>query len=73
MKKHDSPKLDRTRRQFLMMARGVGALGAIAVLFGKGAAAQAAPPLPAANKEPRAGGYRDTAHIRKYYRSARYW
>lgn len=61
------------RRQFLREATGAGALGAVAVLFGKGAAAEAAALAAPPAADLAGGGYRETAHIRNYYRSARYW
>lgn len=73
MEQHESAKPDPARRQFLLAARGAGVLGAIAVLFGKGGTTQAAPLAPAPDSEPAGRGYRETEHIRKYYRSARYW
>jgi len=74
MEKNEKGHADRARRQFLIAARGTGALGAFALLFGKSAAAQAAAPLaPAAQESPPRGGYHETEHIREYYRSARYW
>jgi len=76
MDEHESGRPDRARRQFLMAARGAGAFGAIAVLFGKAAAAQATPVvLPSEPAEVAApgSGYRETEHIRKYYRSVRNW
>lgn len=67
-------EVDRTRRQFLNAAKGAGALGAIAVLFGKGAAAPELPQqeIKREDEHPHSG-YRETEHIREYYRTARYW
>ncbi|TCS35980.1 secreted protein [Paucimonas lemoignei] len=69
-----SEQVDGRRRRFLNAAKGAGALGAIAVLFGKGAAAPTLPQQQAKadDKQPD-GGYHETEHIREYYRSARYW
>lgn len=73
MAQHESGKLDGSRRSFLGAAGGLGALGALAVMFGKGAASVPLP-LPAAlPPDSLARGYRETEHVRKYYRSARYW
>lgn len=48
-------------------------MGAIAVLFGKGAAVKSEP-LPQVAQAPSSpSGYHETEHIREYYRSARYW
>ncbi len=62
---------DRKRRRFLAAAGGAGALGTLAALSAESTAAAApvAAPAPAATPS----GYRETEHIRKYYRSARYW
>jgi hypothetical protein len=67
-------EVDATRRKFLLVARGAGAIGAVAALMGRGAIAEAATAAAAASEavEP-AGGYRETEHIRNYYRCARYW
>jgi len=60
------------RRDFLQAAKGAGMLSALAVLLGKGAAVEMAmaeaAPLDAISE-----GYRETEHIRKYYRCAAYW
>jgi hypothetical protein len=64
--------VDGARRKFLLAARGAGAVGALAVLMGRGAIAEAAAAVPAA-PEPAGSGYRETDHIRNYYRCARYW
>ncbi len=74
MDKHESGQVNIARRRFLNAARGAGALGAVAVLLGRSVTVQAAPPSPAATQDGQTGGgYRETEHIRKYYRSARYW
>lgn len=74
MARHESGKLDGSRRWFLGAAGGAGALGAFAILFGKGAASvPALPPAPSAAAEASGRGYRETEHVRQYYRSARYW
>lgn len=74
MEDKQSEQVDSVRRQFLNAARGVGALGAIAVVLGKGAAAPALPHQQAKSedKQPHSG-YHETEHIREYYRSAGYW
>lgn len=60
------------RRDFLKIARSAGALGALAVLAGRSITVEAAELAPAV--EPQASsGYRETEHIRSYYRTARYW
>lgn len=73
MDKSEVGKVNQARREFLNAAKGVGAIGAIAVLMGRTATAKAvaAPPTPA--EPPTGGGYRETEHIRKYYYCARYW
>lgn len=70
MEQHKTEQPDPSRRSFLRAAGGAGALGALAVAAG---AAEAAPvPVPAPEAEgPK--GYRETEHILKYYRTARYW
>jgi hypothetical protein len=73
MESKNPGQVDRTRRQFLIAARGAGALGAIAVLFGKSVPVQAAPVQQATQESSPGGGYHETEHIREYYRSARYW
>lgn len=74
MAQHESGKVDGSRRWFLGAAGGAGALGTIAVIFGKGvASAPALPPASAIDTEPAGRGYRETEHVRKYYHSARYW
>lgn len=74
MAQHESGKLDGSRRWFLGAAGGAGALGAFAILFGKGvASAPALPPASSAAPEASGRGYRETEHVRQYYRSARYW
>lgn len=72
MEKHESWQVNLGRRYFLGATRGLGALGAMVVLFGKGSAARAATPA-APHAAPSRGGYHETEHIRQYYRSARYW
>jgi hypothetical protein len=71
MEQHKPEQPDPSRRSFLRAAGGAGALGALAVAAG--GAAEAAP-VPAPEAEA-AGpkGYRETEHILKYYRTARYW
>jgi hypothetical protein len=71
MEQHKTEQPDPSRRSFLRAAGGAGALGALAVAAG--GAAEAAP-VPAPEAEaPGAKGYRETEHILKYYRTARYW
>ena len=68
----DSAVPQKGRRHFMAAAAGMGA--AVAGLLGRAPAsaealaASAAPPEPVAG-----GGYRESEHIRKYYRCARYW
>jgi len=62
---------DPTRRVFLRAAGGAGALGALAAA---GQAQAQIPVTPAIAAGPAANvGYHETDHIRRYYRSARYW
>lgn len=77
MRKLPKQSADRTapdarRRGFLRAASGAGALGALAVLAAEGEAA-AAPVAPAVPATPVTSGYRETEHIRTYYRTAKYW
>ena len=67
----DTEQPDEARRSFLRAARGAGALGVLAAAAASGAAAAA--PLPPPPSEPGPKGYRETEHIQKYYRTARYW
>lgn len=73
MTRRNFKKIDLARRGFLHAAGGAGALGAIAVLMGKDLTVKTAPSVAAAEAAPDGGGYRETEHIRKYYRCARYW
>jgi hypothetical protein len=73
MDKIEVGKVNYARRGFLNAAKGVGALGAIAVLMGRTATAEAATEPPASAEPATGGGYRETEHIRKYYYCARYW
>lgn len=66
-------EVNQTRRKFLLVARGVGAVGAVAVLMGRSAAAEAAAVTVAPEELPAGSGYRETEHIRKYYYCASYW
>lgn len=63
------------RRNFLRAAGGAGALATLASVAGEGSAAPVAvAPAPAvAPAQPHTGGYRETEHIREYYRTAAYW
>jgi hypothetical protein len=72
MDKREIGKVDYARREFLNATKGIGAIGAIAVLMGRTATVEAAT-VPPASAEPPSGGYRETEHIRKYYYCARYW
>ncbi|MFL6709559.1 MAG: twin-arginine translocation signal domain-containing protein [Massilia sp.] len=65
-------KIDPKRRNFLRAAGGAGALATLASVAGEGAAAPVAA-APAAAPEVKAAGYRETEHIREYYRTAAYW
>lgn len=71
MNESDKKQPDPARRNFLATATGAGALGALALLSGSGSAAEVVAAVTPA--EPVASGYRETEHIRQYYRSARYW
>jgi hypothetical protein len=71
MNKSKTKQPDRSRRSFLTTATGAGALGALALLSGSSATAEVVAKVTPA--EPVATGYRETEHIRQYYRSARYW
>ena len=64
--------VDPTRRGFLRAAGGAGALGALAVVAGQAPAAEAVA-VPVAAAPAQQLGYRETEHIRTYYRTARYW
>ena len=59
------------RRNFLGTARGLGLLGAAALLAGRGAPVSAAPIAEEAAPEPAGDGYRETERIRKYYDTLR--
>lgn len=65
--------IDPKRRRFLRAAGGAGALATLASVAGEGGAAPVAAAQVAAPAEPKAAGYRETAHILAYYRSAAYW
>lgn len=69
MKQTEAAPPDPGRRYFLLAASGAGALGAIALLAGRGAASGAAAQAVPAS----ARGYHETEHIRSYYRTASYW
>lgn len=73
MKKPGLEQAGITRRAFLHVARGAGALGALALLMGRNTGAEAVTEVAAGTDPPATGGYRETEHIRKYYRCARYW
>jgi hypothetical protein len=73
MDKSKVGKVNHARREFLNTAKGVGAIGAVAVLMGRTSAVEAATAPPASAEPPTGGGYRETEHIRKYYYCARYW
>jgi hypothetical protein len=60
------------RRGFLAAVKGVGILGTVAVLIGKGKAVSDAPVATSAIDDPETSGYRETEHIRRYYDSVRY-
>jgi len=71
-KRTEAAPPDPGRRYFLLAASGAGALGAIALLAGRGAASgAAAQAVPASVALAR--GYHETEHIRSYYRTASYW
>jgi hypothetical protein len=74
MSKHEPSGVDSARRGFLRLTGSAGAIGAVAILMGRSAAAEAASAMiPAPAAEAPAGGYRETEHIRKYYYCAAYW
>ena len=73
MKKKDLETSGRSRRAFLKTAQGAGALGALAMLAGRSISVEAAELVPAVPEPEPASGYRETEHIRNYYRTARYW
>jgi hypothetical protein len=60
---------DPTRRSLLKAAP----LGALAVAAAARARAPEAQPEPAPAEPEQARGYRETEHIRRYYRTAAYW
>jgi hypothetical protein len=60
---------DPARRTFLKAAP----LGALAAIATAGAQAAEATPAAAAAAAPVQGGYHETEHIRRYYRTAGYW
>jgi len=69
---NDKTKADTQRRNFLQTTKNVGLLGAALALLSRAAPLQAAEPQPAdAADEPKASGYHETDHIRKYYAKAR--
>jgi hypothetical protein len=70
--KDKSKAVDPARRGFLRAAGGAGALGALAVVAAQPPAA-AAPVAPAVAPDAKPAAYRETEHIRQYYRTARYW
>ena len=71
MEQKETDSADQSRRAFLKAARSMGAVSALAYAAGGAEAAETAPePAPAATG---ASGYRETEHILKYYRTARYW
>lgn len=69
----DASNVDLGRRSFLVAARTGGAVAAVAVMIGKSVAAGAAEAVIETVDPPSGGGYRETEHIRTYYRTARYW
>ena len=73
MKKKDLEPTGRARRAFLKTAQGAGALGALAIFAGRSITVEAAELVPAAPEPEPDSGYRETEHIRNYYRTARYW
>lgn len=72
MDKQKSKAVDPARRGFLRAAGGAGALGALTVVAAQPPAA-AAPAAPVVSEQAKPAGYRETEHIRQYYRTARYW
>lgn len=65
-------QVNHARRQFLIAAKGAGALGAIAVLAGKGVELELAATTAVPAAAPAGSDYHETEHIRKYYRSTLY-
>jgi hypothetical protein len=72
MDKQKTRTVDPTRRRFLRAAGGAGALGALAAVAADAGAAPA-PAAPVAAEPAKQAGYRETEHIRQYYRTAQYW
>jgi hypothetical protein len=64
-------KLGATRRRLLVKASGLGALGICTVLVGANPATDIAAHLK--TPETKYSGYQESAHVKTYYRSARYW
>ena len=56
-----------TNRRKFLLAAGLGGAGAAVVAMGK--AGKGAAPAQAAGAGEEASGYRDTEHIRKYYKT----
>ncbi len=67
--KNEQQQVGQDRRAFLKGMAVAG--GATAVVVATAGAANAAPQQPAQNK-PRSQGYRLTAHINRYYETARF-
>lgn len=65
--------LDPRRRNFLRAAGGAGALATLATVAGEGAAVPVVVAAPLAPLADASAGYHETAHIRQYYRTAKYW
>jgi hypothetical protein len=59
---------DQSRRGFLKAVP----LGALAAVAGRATAAESAPVV-ATPAAPQPGGYHETEHIQRYYRTAAYW
>ncbi len=70
MKTTDTLKTD--RRGFFKRLAGVGVVGAGAVALAKAGAREAVPEAGAVPEAPKASGYRETEHIRRYYETARF-
>jgi hypothetical protein len=62
------PAVNLARRKFVLAAGCAGVAGAAAVMIGR---PPAPPATPATTDQAGSSGYRETTHIRKYYRTAR--
>jgi hypothetical protein len=60
-------KTTKTNRRKFLMAAGLGGAGAVAAVVAGKQAVQA--PEQSAEAQPQKSGYRETAHINKYYKT----